>query len=83
MDTKLMIMSLGGSTEPLKKSIQMHKPGCIVFPASHDSIALSGEIFKSIDYKPSTWYEITEDPNGMYECYKAARRCNLSLNPHR
>jgi CRISPR-associated protein (TIGR02710 family) len=76
MDTKLMIMSLGGSIEPLKKSIQMHKPACIVFLASHDSIALSGEILKSIEYKPSTWYEITEDPNVMYECYKAARRCS-------
>lgn len=42
----LMIMSLGGSPEPLKKSIDTQKPERIVSLASHDSVALAGEILR-------------------------------------
>lgn len=70
-----MIMSLGGSPEPLKKSIENHKPARIVFLASHDSISLSGEILKDLSPRPAVENEITENPNVMFECYKAARRC--------
>jgi len=72
---KIMVMSLGGSPEPLKKSIEEYKPEQIIFLASHDSVALSGELFKSLDYRPKVSYEITEDPNLMFECYKKARQC--------
>ena len=68
-------MSLGGSPEPLIKSIKTHTPDHIIFLASHDSVALSGEILKSLDYKPTAEYEITEDPNLIFECYKTARCC--------
>jgi len=73
--SKLMLMSLGGSPEPLIKSIKMHTPEQIIFLASHDSVSLSGEIFKSVGFNPAVKFEITEDPNLMFECYKAARRC--------
>jgi len=72
---KIMLMSLGGSPEPLRKSIEKYTPEQIVFLASHDSVALSGELFKTLDYRPEVRYEITEDPNLMYECYKKARQC--------
>jgi hypothetical protein len=45
----LMVMSLGGSPEPLKKSIEKHKPERIMFLASHDSVALAWEKLKLID----------------------------------
>jgi len=72
---KVMVMTIGGSPEPLKKSIEEYKPEQIIFLASHDSVALSGELFKSLDYHPKVSYEITEDPNLMFECYKKARQC--------
>lgn len=72
---KLMIMTLGGSTEPLKKSLAFHKPGHVIFMASHDTVSLAGDIIKSLDYRPVVQYEITEDPNRMFECYKKARNC--------
>lgn len=72
---KTMIMSLGGSPDPLKKSIENHKPARIVFLASHDSISLSGEILKNLKPRPVVENEITENPNVMFECYKAAGRC--------
>ncbi len=68
-------MTLGRSPEPLKKSIAEYKPDRIIFLASHDSIPLSGEIIKSLDYSPQVKYEITDDPNLMFECYRKACRC--------
>ena len=73
--TKIMIMSLGGSPEPLTKSIEANRPEKIIFLASQDSVLLAGDIFKPLNFKPKTEFEITEDPNLMFECYKAARRC--------
>ncbi|MBW1779039.1 MAG: TIGR02710 family CRISPR-associated protein [Deltaproteobacteria bacterium] len=70
-----MIMTLGGSTAPLKKSLTFHKPVHVIFLASHDTVSLAGDIIKSLDYKPVVQYEITEDPNRMMECYKKARNC--------
>lgn len=72
---KLMIMTLGGSPEPLIRSIEEMNPERIVFLASHDSISLAGTILGSIGYKPAVEYVITENPNLMHECYKAARNC--------
>ncbi len=51
-----MLMTLGGSPEPLKKSIAEYKPDQIIFLASHDSVSLTGEILKFLDYKPK-FYE--------------------------
>ncbi len=73
--TKMMIMSLGGSPEPLQKSILEHQPEKIVFLASHDSILNAGDILSVLPYKPTVETEITDNPNIMFECYKAARKC--------
>jgi CRISPR-associated protein (TIGR02710 family) len=73
--TIMMLMSLGGSPEPLQKSIREHQPEKIVFLASHDSILKAGEILSVLSAKPSVQSEITENPNIMFECYKAARKC--------
>ena len=71
----LIIMSLGGSPTPLIKSIEANKPEQIIFMASHDSVPLAGQIFNAIEFTPPAEYELTDDPNSMYECYKTARRC--------
>jgi hypothetical protein len=64
-----MIMSLGGSPEPLKKSIAENQPDILIFFASHDSILKSGEVLQGLDCKPNkVESEITENPNSLYEC---------------
>jgi CRISPR-associated protein (TIGR02710 family) len=83
---KVMIVSLGGSVEPLKKSIQNHEPENLIFLASHTSTGLAGEILNILPFKPGVWYEITENPNIMLDCYQAARRCvdraiKMNVNP--
>ena len=72
---KIMLMSLGGSPEPLIQSLEVNSPERVVFLASHDSVTLSGDVFKYLDFKPAAEFEITEDPNLLFECYKAARSC--------
>jgi len=44
--TKLMIISLGGSPEPLKKSIAEHRPERLIFFVSHESNAKLGEVLQ-------------------------------------
>ncbi len=73
-------MTLGGSPEPLTKSIAEHKPERIIFFASHNSVIKAAEIVTLLNFKPQIEYEITEDPNSLYECYKAARRCVDRIN---
>jgi CRISPR-associated protein (TIGR02710 family) len=80
--SKIMLMTLGGSPEPLKKSIETNRPERVIFLASHDSVSLAGEILKGLEKKPSIKYEITEDPNLLYKCYKAARRCVERANKY-
>jgi CRISPR-associated protein (TIGR02710 family) len=70
-----MIVSIGGSPEPLKKSLAEHLPGRVVFFASHDSAPMTGDILQSLDFKPKVEFELTENPNSLFESYKAARRC--------
>ncbi|MGB9498183.1 MAG: TIGR02710 family CRISPR-associated CARF protein [Dissulfuribacterales bacterium] len=72
---KLMIMSLGGTTAPLIKSITEYKPEKIIFFASHDSVPLSHEILCVTDKKPVSEFVITENPNSLYACYTKAREC--------
>ncbi len=72
---RLMIMSLGGSPEPLRKSIAEHRPERIIFFASQDSFLKAGEVLDQTDPKPKIELELTEDPNSLFECYKTARRC--------
>ncbi len=72
---KLMLVTLGGSPGPLIKSIGKYKPDQIIFLASHDSVSLSNDILKALDFRPEVKFEITEDPNLMFECYKKARCC--------
>ncbi len=72
---KAMIMSLGGSPEPLRKSLAEHQPDILIFFASHESVLKAGDVLQDAGIKPKTETEITEDPNSLYQCYKAAKRC--------
>lgn len=72
---KLMVMSLGGTPDPLIKSISTHNPEKVIFLASHDSVPLSQTILNAVPVKPVTEFVITENPNSLYECYQKSREC--------
>jgi len=71
---RAMIMSLGGSPEPLKKSLAEHEPDLVIFFASRDFIQKFGDVLLEAAIKLKAETEITENPNSLYECYKAAKR---------
>lgn len=58
-----------------QKCIEEHKQERIIFLASPDSVVLTGEILKGSEPNPAAVYEITKDPNYMFDAYKAAWRC--------
>jgi CRISPR-associated protein (TIGR02710 family) len=70
-----MIMSLGGTPEPLIKSIAAFCPDKIIFFASHDSVPLSQTILCGAGKKPAAEFVITDNPNSLVECYSKAREC--------
>ncbi|HOD70750.1 MAG: CRISPR-associated protein (Cas_Cas02710) [Deltaproteobacteria bacterium ADurb.BinA179] len=72
---RVMIMSIGGSPEPLKASIAKYKPEQVIFFTSQDSTQIAGEVLSALDSRPKVFYEITENPNLLFECYKTARAC--------
>lgn len=72
---KLMLMSLGGTPDPLIKSISTHGPEKVIFFASHDSVPLSQSVLCAAPNRPATEFVITENPNSLMECYTKAREC--------
>ncbi|MFZ2634109.1 MAG: TIGR02710 family CRISPR-associated CARF protein [Desulfosalsimonadaceae bacterium] len=72
---KLMLMSLGGTPDPLIKSISAYCPAKVIFFASHDSVPLSQTVLCAAVKRPATEFVITENPNSLYECYTKAREC--------
>ncbi len=70
-----MIMSLGGAPEPLRQSIEEHRPATVVFLASHQSVVKACEVLQGIDPVPTTYFEITENSDVLLSCYEAASRC--------
>lgn len=74
-DIRLMIISLGGSPEPIRLSLGRYRPEQVIFFASHDSTVLAGETLTALDYNPRMAFEITEEPNSLLECFRKARQC--------
>jgi hypothetical protein len=63
---KLMLMSLGGTPDPIIKSILTYTPEKVIFFASHDSVPLSHTILNATNKKPAVEFVITENPNSLY-----------------
>ncbi len=71
-----LILSLGGTPDPLIRSLREHKPRAVCFFASQESIDLVSEVKKKAtglnfrDYKV-----IIEDINDVTHCYERALAC--------
>lgn len=73
-----MIVSLGGSPEPLIKTLSEHRPQLVCFLASQESVDLVGKIKEAVsntgvsfrDYKV-----LVEDINDLAHCYQKALAC--------
>jgi len=78
---QVMIMSLGGSPEPLRKSILEHAPEQVIFLASHASAVMAGQVLECCGIKPRTFFIMTEDSDDILACYEASAQCLKRLDP--
>ncbi len=75
-----LLLSVGGTPEPLIRSLQEHKPRAVCFFASQESIDLVSEIKKKaigLDFKD--YKVIIEDINDTTDCYEKALGCSSFL----
>jgi hypothetical protein len=75
---KAMIISVGGTPEPLVKSILENKPDFVCFLASQQSLDLIGEVKRQIKeqkHKLKDHKVICEDINNLVHCYEKAVEC--------
>jgi len=71
-----LLLSVGGTLEPLVRSLQEHKPRAVCFLASQESIDLVAEIKKKavgLDFRD--YKVIIEDINDTTHCYEKALLC--------
>lgn len=72
---KAMIITLGGTPDPLIASIIHHQPEFICFFASQQSYELSSNIrqkVESINFKYQSEMVLVDDPNDLLHCYEKA-----------
>lgn len=78
MILKAMIISVGGTAEPVVTSLLEHEPGYVCFFASQQSLDIIGDIKEKglnfHDYKV-----ICDDVNDLVHCYERALLCTQSL----
>ena len=67
------IITVGGTEEPIQKTIIENTPEFVVFLASNESIATAGKVVdgcKREDVRPEFEYIIVEDEANLVDCYK-------------
>jgi len=77
-----MIISVGGTPEPVVKSLLENKPEYVCFFASQQSIDNIGEIkncLKSEGYYIKDYKVMCDDADDLVHCYEKALECSLKL----
>ena len=75
MKCRAMIMTLGGSLEPIVKSLSYSRPEFICFLVSEQSLKTLSEVMSIIGYEPKKHIVITYNPQSILDCYEKARDC--------
>lgn len=71
---KALVVSVGGTPEPIIFSIKYHRPEYIIFFSSYESSRSVTEILQKIDYAPNHYKIETEDANNLLKCYETLKR---------
>lgn len=80
-EVKVMIITVGGSPEPIIKSINSYRPETVYFIPSESSMTSIIDIMVKLDFKPIQKIKPILDPNNIIECYKIiADVCNEIQN---
>jgi len=70
-----LIISVGGSKEPLVCSIQRRSPDCVCFLASQESVDLIGEIKQEASCAVPDHKVLVDDAEDLSHCYEKALEC--------
>ena len=79
---KAMIISVGGTSEPVVSSLLDHKPEYVCFFASQQSLDNIGEIKKQTKKKGHVFNDykvICDDKDDLIHCYERAVECTKNL----
>lgn len=77
-----MIISVGGSIEPLVTTLRAHRPTVVIFFASEQTVEQIGAIkeqVRDLGIPTTDRKVITRDPQDLVTCYAEAIRCAESL----
>lgn len=78
---KELIISLGGSPEPVVKAITIHRPEVVCFFASQQSVGQVGSVLDRAGatdqlWRPTAQYTVlTDDSQDLIHCYEKAPQC--------
>jgi CRISPR-associated protein (TIGR02710 family) len=82
MYKKAMIVSVGGTVEPVVTSLLKHRPDYVCFFASQQSLDTIGDIKKQAKEKGLTFQDykvVCDDVNDLVHCYGRALQCASKL----
>lgn len=71
--SRAMLLTVGGSPEPLRKSIEEYSPDMVLFIVSQDSVMKLGDITENLSENPYSKSYIINDPNDLVEAYKKCK----------
>lgn len=81
---KAMIISLGGSPEPIVKTILHHSPEYVCYFCSQGSVDKVSDVKKGVseqapELKITDHKVLVDDPDNLDECYAKAQKCREKL----
>jgi len=72
---KALLISLGGTPEPIVRAIDAHRPSLVCFLASQDTHHLVAEVLEGCKHNFERHIEIVQNPQDLASCFRAARLC--------
>lgn len=70
-----MILSIGGTPQPLVKSIQEHGPDAVCFLASQGSVEIIPKVRSALAQMPRDFKVVVDNHEDFLDCYGGAHRC--------
>lgn len=72
---KIVVISVGGTSDPVIFSLNYYKPEYIIFFSSKESSKVIIEVIRKIDYSPINYEKIeTDDANDLLKCYRILKK---------
>jgi CRISPR-associated protein (TIGR02710 family) len=68
--SRVMIVTVGGSPDPLIQSIREHLPEKVYFIASHESVPQIGRVIAGLERRPEHQTVMVEDPEDLLNVYR-------------